>query len=243
MAAWTSLYDASKNEPTGPGEHRVRPGGRRAMRQPQRRQRIPGGTRCWIRLLADDPGLAPDDLSRASVPEGAAAPPAPMAPMLPPMPNFAPGLPSLGGGPRAGYRFPACRVTTGRIRRCKASVTKTCWTPRTTRIRRSTPPRMNRTITAATPVRMRRRWTNRRRPVPTTVTLPDGETVTAASPQLAAAIKAAVGGAPIADAFHQQGITIPPPGTAVTNPIDAAHVVPGGYRHLHRPSRPCPGPR
>jgi hypothetical protein len=62
---------------------------------------------------------------------------------------------------------------------------------------------------------------------PTTVTLPDGETVTAASPQLAAVIQAAVAGAPIADAFHQQGITIPPPGTAVANPIDPRHVIPG----------------
>jgi hypothetical protein len=62
---------------------------------------------------------------------------------------------------------------------------------------------------------------------PTTVTLPNGETVTAASPQLAAAIKAAAGGAPIAEAFRQQGITIPPPGTAVTNPIDASRVAPG----------------
>jgi hypothetical protein len=59
------------------------------------------------------------------------------------------------------------------------------------------------------------------------VTLPDGETVTAASPQLAAAITAAAGGASVADAFHQQGITIPPPGTAVTNPIDPLQVAPG----------------
>jgi hypothetical protein len=59
------------------------------------------------------------------------------------------------------------------------------------------------------------------------VTLPDGETVTAASPQLAAAIEAAVGGASIPDAFHQQGITIPAPGTAVANPIDPLQVAPG----------------
>lgn len=62
---------------------------------------------------------------------------------------------------------------------------------------------------------------------PTTVSLPNGETVTAASPQLAAAIKAAAAGAPIADAFQQQGMSIPPPGTAVTNPLDPAQVVPG----------------
>lgn len=62
---------------------------------------------------------------------------------------------------------------------------------------------------------------------PTTVMLSDGETVTAASPQLAAAIKAAAGGTPIADAFRQQGISIPPPGTAVTNPVDLSRVAPG----------------
>ncbi len=62
---------------------------------------------------------------------------------------------------------------------------------------------------------------------PTVVTLPDGETVTAASPELAAAIKTAVAGTPIAEAFGQQGIVIPPPGTAVANPIDPLDVAPG----------------
>ncbi|HZC93550.1 MAG TPA: DUF4226 domain-containing protein [Mycobacterium sp.] len=62
---------------------------------------------------------------------------------------------------------------------------------------------------------------------PTTVTLPDGETLTAASPQLAAAIEAAAGGTPIADAFRHEGITIPPPGTAVADPVDPSHLTPG----------------
>jgi hypothetical protein len=62
---------------------------------------------------------------------------------------------------------------------------------------------------------------------PTTVSLPDGETVTAANPQLAAAIKAAASGTPIADAFRQQGITIPPPGTAVADPVDPSRLIPG----------------
>jgi hypothetical protein len=62
---------------------------------------------------------------------------------------------------------------------------------------------------------------------PTTVTLPTGETVTAANPQLAAAIKAAAGGMPIADAFRQEGITIPPPGTAVSDPVDPSRLTPG----------------
>jgi Domain of unknown function (DUF4226) len=62
---------------------------------------------------------------------------------------------------------------------------------------------------------------------PTTVTLPDGETLTAASPQLAAAIEAAAGGTPIADAFRHEGITIPPPGTAVSDPVDPSQLAPG----------------
>ncbi len=62
---------------------------------------------------------------------------------------------------------------------------------------------------------------------PTTVTLPNGETVTAASPQLAAAIKAAAGGVPIAEAFHRQGITIPAPGTAVADPVAPSRLIPG----------------
>ena len=61
----------------------------------------------------------------------------------------------------------------------------------------------------------------------TVVHLPNGETVTAPSPQVAAAITAAVAGTPIPEAFRQQGITIPPPGTAVSHPVDAARVIPG----------------
>ncbi len=62
---------------------------------------------------------------------------------------------------------------------------------------------------------------------PTLVTLPNGETLTAASPQLAAAIEAAAGGTPIAEAFRQQGMTIPAPGTAVSDPVDPSRLVPG----------------
>lgn len=51
------------------------------------------------------------------------------------------------------------------------------------------------------------------------VRLPGGETVTAGSPELAAAITAAVAGTPIAEAFAQQGITIPPPGSPVAEPV------------------------
>ena len=66
-----------------------------------------------------------------------------------------------------------------------------------------------------------------RRAGPTTVTLPNGETLTAANPQLAAAIEAAAGGTPIAEAFRQEGMTIPPPGTAVSDPVDPSQLAPG----------------
>jgi Domain of unknown function (DUF4226) len=62
---------------------------------------------------------------------------------------------------------------------------------------------------------------------PTIATLPNGETLTAASPQLAAAIEAAASGTAIADAFRQEGMTIPPPGTAVSDPVDPSQLAPG----------------
>ena len=62
---------------------------------------------------------------------------------------------------------------------------------------------------------------------PAVVDLPDGDTVTASSPELAAAITAAVGGTPIPDAFRQQGISIPAPGSAVLAPLDPARLSPG----------------
>ncbi|BBY63900.1 DUF4226 domain-containing protein [Mycolicibacterium helvum] len=61
----------------------------------------------------------------------------------------------------------------------------------------------------------------------TVVHLPNGETVTAPTPALAAAITAAVAGTPIPEAFRQQGITIPAPGSAVPQPIDPTRVIPG----------------
>lgn len=61
----------------------------------------------------------------------------------------------------------------------------------------------------------------------TAVRLPDGETVNVASPRLAAAMQAAVGGTPISEAFRRQGIAIPPPGTPVAAPLDPSRVGPG----------------
>jgi hypothetical protein len=61
----------------------------------------------------------------------------------------------------------------------------------------------------------------------TVVRLPNGDTVTAPTPQLAGAIRAAIAGTPIGAAFHEQGIVIPPPGTAVPNPVDPARLMTG----------------
>ncbi|MEJ6538238.1 MAG: DUF4226 domain-containing protein [Mycobacterium sp.] len=60
-----------------------------------------------------------------------------------------------------------------------------------------------------------------------TIELPDGQSVTAPSPQLAAVISAAIAGTPIPDAFSGQGITIPAPGSPVIAPVDPAMLVPG----------------
>lgn len=62
-------------------------------------------------------------------------------------------------------------------------------------------------------------------PVP--VRLPDGETTSVADPQLAAAMQAVADGQPVAQAFGDRGIPIPPPGMPVTAPIDVDRLRPG----------------
>ncbi|MET0702845.1 MAG: DUF4226 domain-containing protein [Mycobacterium sp.] len=59
---------------------------------------------------------------------------------------------------------------------------------------------------------------------PTVVHLPNGDTVTAPNPQIAGVITAAVGGTPILEAFRQEGMTVPPPGTAVAHPLDPSRL-------------------
>jgi hypothetical protein len=59
---------------------------------------------------------------------------------------------------------------------------------------------------------------------PTEVHLPGGDTVVVANPRIAKVIEAAVGGTPIGEAFRQQGILVPPPGTAVAHPLDAGRI-------------------
>lgn len=59
------------------------------------------------------------------------------------------------------------------------------------------------------------------------VRLPDGSTTTVSDPRLAAAMQSAAQGVPVADAFRRQGIEIPPAGTPVAEPLDAAKLRPG----------------
>lgn len=179
------------------------------------------------------PGLGPDPFADALFPDDLAAPPADpgaavgqpvAAPMIPPMA----AIPATGGGSGGG-------VPAGP-------------SPMPAPFDNLTPPRMPSADTSDLlddPLPDDRIDDEPVEPVPdddssageetdvpppddsTVVNLPNGETVTAPSPQLAAAITAAVAGTPIPEAFRHQGIMIPAPGTAVSHPVDAARVLPG----------------
>jgi hypothetical protein len=218
MAAWTSLYDASKS----PADDRP-PAAAVPVAASPTQEPVDDPEAAWDPLLdsmlADDPGLPAGD---PPPPPPAAPPPTSTpTPAMPPIPSLGaaplPGLGGLGGLPlpgldEAGRTDPALRgvgdaglVGSGDPEPGDHPGDEdTAHEEDVSADQPDSPPAG-----------------------PTTVALPDGDTVTAASPQLAAAIKAAVGGAAIADAFHQQGITIPPPGTAVTDPVDPLQAVPG----------------
>jgi hypothetical protein len=53
----------------------------------------------------------------------------------------------------------------------------------------------------------------------TDVKLPDGTTIHAPNAQAANAVRAALNGASSSDAYQQAGVTLPPPGTPVLNPV------------------------
>jgi hypothetical protein len=229
MAAWTSLYDASKTDPddhpppaTVPVAAPVESTARQPADDPQT-----GWDPLLDSMLADDPGLPAGD-SPGQAPGGGATAPAmptmPTVPVMPPIPSFGaapiPGLGGPGGLPlpglqQSGRTDPALRdvdedlpgsrdADPGDLPDDHKGDEDKAHEMDGSADEPDSPPAG-----------------------PTTVSLPDGDTVTAASPQLAAAIEAAVGGAPIADAFHQQGIVIPPPGTAVTSPVDPLQAIPG----------------
>jgi hypothetical protein len=230
MAAWTSLYDASKN---GPDDHPpatavpVAAPADSTTQQPVDDPEI-GWDPLPDSMLVDDPGL-PDGDSAAQPPAAGATAPAmptmPTAPAMPPIPSFGTApIPSLGGPgglPLPGLQEPG-RTDPG-LRDVDDEGVLGSHDPN---------PGDHPDDHEDDGDKPHEEGASADEPEPppagpTTVTLPDGDTVTAASPQLAAAIKAAIGGASIADAFHQQGITIPPPGTGVASPLDPLQAVPG----------------
>ncbi len=61
----------------------------------------------------------------------------------------------------------------------------------------------------------------------TTVALPDGSTVTAKTPALAAAVNAYQSGTPVEAAYRANGMQLPPPGTPVLAPLDPSQITAG----------------
>jgi Domain of unknown function (DUF4226) len=240
MAAWTSLYDASKGGPNVPGESRPAPSSPtsapvRSTTQQSADAADPAWDPLLDSLLADDPGPLGGDSSEQYSTPGSSAPAMPTAPVMPSIPNFGVGpIPGLGTAPGspAGWSGPGGLPLAGPQERTDPALRGLddeallgSEGPDPTDHASSEEDNHNEDEESEQDESADK---GERQPAgPTTVTLPDGETVTAASPQLAAAIKAAAGGASITDAFQQQGITIPPPGTAVTNPIDPLQVAPG----------------
>jgi len=236
MAAWTSLYDASKNEPAAPNQRRPAPAApddSPPAGASQRRAALPdAGGDPYLDSLLDDPGLLAGDLPAQ---DPTAAPPAsamPMAPMMPSIPSLGTG--SLPGGFSAPGSIPGWNSASG----LPLSKLLGGGEPEPTDVDEGHVASADANSKDHAPsdeseghkdAEGQESGEEPESPPAgqTTVTLPNAETLTAGSPQLVAAIKAAVGGTPIADAFHQQGITIPPPGTAVTNPIDPLLVIPG----------------
>jgi Domain of unknown function (DUF4226) len=214
MAAWTSLYDASKGEPEG--------GPAAETAQLPADDLDADGDPLLDSLLTDDSDLPPADLAGHAPPEGSTTPPTP-----PTIPNFGSGsLPGLSPASTAGWGAPGGLPLSGLRGDSGDPALQDLGDEGLPGSPGSDEPvadnddgekRSDASSQENEPPQAG----------PTTVTLPDGETVTAATPQLAAAISAAVGGAPIAEAFQRQGITIPPPGTPVASPIDPAHVAAG----------------
>ncbi|EUA13567.1 hypothetical protein I545_4672 [Mycobacterium kansasii 662] len=231
MAAWTSLYNASKNEAgaVGPGPA-----------TPARAAGDGGGQ--LADLLSDDPLLDSLLFDDPALPDGEApmpggSSPAPqMAPTTPGIPNLGgvpmPGLPTGATSPMPGLGWGGSPLS-GLLRGSEPGLADRdereldSGDPDHERAGHADDPTENREDRGDTDAQPSPDKPDSPPTGPTAVTLPNGETVTAANPQLAAAIKAAAGGVPIPDAFQQQGIALPPPGTPVTDPIDPARLEPG----------------
>jgi hypothetical protein len=221
MAAWTSLYDASGG---GPGEHTTTSpseAGGQAIPTEQLTDDLDAGWDPLLdSLLADDSGPLPPESPVVGPPEGMTVAPTPAAPAMPTIPNFGggslPGLTPASAAGLEGLPLAGLRGDDGTGQGLEDDELPDDDEP-------ATDEHDAKDVSADTPADEQ----GAAQGGPTTLTLPDGETVTAASPQLAAVITAAVGGTPIAEAFQQQGITIPPPGTTVVDPIEPPQVAPG----------------
>jgi hypothetical protein len=225
MAAWTSLYNSAKldtddeNRRGSTGAPANSATGSAGQSQPATEA---GLDPYFDSLPADDPGFLSEDM-----PAQSPSSPTPMTPDVPGVPSFGGGeMP--GGAAMPGWAMPGGFPLPG---------------PLPGGDDQRSPKNLDDALSESDPTDERSADQEGDGPAdhhdtepaaaqppasgPTTVTLPDGETLTAASPQLAAAIEAAAGGTPIADAFRQEGITIPPPGTAVTDPVDPSQLTPG----------------
>ncbi|QEN11890.1 DUF4226 domain-containing protein [Mycolicibacterium sp. ELW1] len=223
-AALASLYVGATPDAEAETEHDAAPKPAAAKPAAERAVDIPsdlGSDPLADALLPDD--LLPDDLAPPPADPGAAAQPVP-APMIPPMA----AIPAMGGGSGGGVPagpspVPPAFDTLTPARLPSADTFDLLDDPLSEEPIDDTQPEPEPgedTNAAAEP-------DVPASDEPTVVTLPNGETVTAPTPQLAAAITAALSGTSIPEAFRQQGITIPPPGTAVSHPVDAARVLPG----------------
>jgi Domain of unknown function (DUF4226) len=227
MAAWTSLYNASKPEVGGADKSRQpisRPTGSAADSAGQSGPAAAdtGLEPYFDSLPADDSGFLTEDMP-AQIPSS----PPPMTPTMPSIPAFGGGgIP--GGGAMPSLPMPSGFPLPGPL---QGAADKGSPKDLDDGLLDSDDPEDRASSAKDGDERAEHHGAESAATQPpagpTTVTLPTGETVTAANPQLAAAIKAAAGGMPIADAFRQEGITIPPPGTAVSDPVDPSRLTPG----------------
>jgi hypothetical protein len=212
MAAWTSLYNSTQPDADATDDQRRPVGSEPAASAPHAVQSQPAATESDLdpnfdALPEDDLGPPPEEM------------PAPTAAGTSSIPSFGGG--GLPGG--AGWGMPGGLALPGPLPSSDEQLSPTDLDD--ARLK-SDEPEDRLASDEDDPERLGHEH-GEPAAGPTTATLPNGETLTAASPQLAAAIEAAASGTPIADAFRQEGMTIPPPGTAVSDPVDPSRLAPG----------------
>jgi len=212
MAAWTSLYNSTQPGADATDDQRPPAGSEPAASAPHAVQSQPAATESDLdpnfdALPEDDPGPPPEEM------------PAPTAAGTSSIPSFGGG--GLPGG--AGWGMPGGLALPGPL----PSGDEQLPPKELDDARMKSDEPEDRLVSDEDDPERAGHEHAEPATGPTTATLPNGETLTAASPQLAAAIEAAASGTPIADAFRQEGMTIPPPGTAVSDPVDTSQLAPG----------------